>query len=76
MLRLHVREFVEANAPGLTRYELGRRANLSTKFMNTIWNQPEHTHMFLDNLYAVAQVLSGHLGRQVSICELLEEDTT
>ncbi|MGH2496124.1 MAG: hypothetical protein ACRDIV_15630 [Ktedonobacteraceae bacterium] len=74
MVRLRVKEFVTEHAPELTRYELGRRANRSNKFMDKIWNNPTETHFYFDKLETVAQALSAYLNRKVKMSELFEEE--
>lgn len=74
MIRLRVREFVEEHATGLNRYELGRRANLSYKFMDKIWHRPENLHIYLDNLVAIAAALSAYLNKPVHLSDLVVED--
>jgi hypothetical protein len=75
MIRLRVREFVAENAPGLNRYELARRANLSYKFVDKIWREPANTHIYFDGLAAIAEALSQYLQRKVHLSELFEDDT-
>lgn len=73
MIRLRVREFVEAHTRKLTRYQLARDAGLSPAPLDKAWNEPENTEILLSTLEKIAHALSQHLGRYVSTKELYED---
>ena len=72
MIRLKVREFVSENAADLTMTRLGILARVSQNFIRKVWLAPENTHMYLDQLDKIAQALSDHLQREVTVCDLIE----
>ncbi len=72
MIRIRVKEFVTRNAPDLTMTRLGILAGVSQKFIRAIWLEPANAHHYLDQLDTLAQALSDYLGREVSVCDLIE----
>ncbi len=72
MIRLKVKEFVQENAEDLTMTRLGILAQVSQNFMRKIWHQPTNVHLYLDHLDLIAQALTDHLQREVTVCDLIE----
>lgn len=72
MIRLKVKEFVSENAADLTMTRLGIQAQVSQNFMRKIWHQPTNPHLYLDQLDTIAQALSDHLQREVTVCDLID----